>query len=126
MPLEFLALLTARDTRIPHETQANRGENQALPLRPDAHPMEAAQATAPRGQARRAAPLRRPPRGPQRHLLHHPRRPRPAGGGRRAARPRPPPPPPPPRGPPRHLPPPPRRLPRADDARRPAPLEHLL
>ena len=77
--------------RIPHETQAIPGEIEAIPLRPDSNPVEAAQATAARGQARRPTPLRRPPRGPQRHLLHHPR-----------------------------------RLRLADDAHRPAPLEHLL
>src|SRR5512138_1883228 len=58
---------------IRHETQAIRGEIEAIPLRPDSNPMEAAQAVAARGQARRPTPIRRPPRGPQRHLLHHPR-----------------------------------------------------
>src|SRR3954465_1123241 len=77
--------------RIPHETQAIRGEIKALPLRPDSNPMEAAQAPAARGQARRPTSVRGPAGGPQRHLLYHPR-----------------------------------RLRLADDAHRPAPLEHLL
>src|SRR5262249_49094612 len=77
--------------RIQHERQEDRGRPQTLPLRSDPQPVEEAQAAAPAGQARRAAPLREPPRGPQRRLLRRPR-----------------------------------RLRLADDARGPAPLEHLL
>jgi hypothetical protein len=59
---------------IQHESPAIRDETQALPLRPDSHPVETAQAPAARGQARRPSPLGRPEGGPQRHLLHLPRR----------------------------------------------------
>src|SRR4051794_15964826 len=46
---------------IQHESPVIRDETQALPLRPDSHPVETAQAPAARGQARRPSPLGRPP-----------------------------------------------------------------